>query len=427
MRSKSRRILITLPWADCPSNILFRTLIDDAHASEITWLTTGDQPVTAQPFQFEHVSLNFQPFGTFRAANSIAFRLRLYRLADSMTFDRRVEQCADKLAAIVSKLGPEVLWAVATPIQLVVLNRLLDRVDVPLHLSIHDDPESAAGINSRWPHVLARAIGIAWPRVLERAASIDTVSSPMRDYIRTRYGRESIVLPPAPEAPLSESPPEAFQHQLRLGISGSWWNLDDSIMALARGLERARESGACKELSVLWLDGQRALSHRTPREFGSLLPPGAVQYLPRLSESDAIRTLTTCHVNYLTFWYPDKVLRQTSNPSKLRLFLPAARPIIIHGPDDCMPVQFAREHGIGVVWNNLDPDAFPQVLEQALRQLDNWPELRARYLALTTDHLSVAKNRATFWSTLDATCRGQRMPSYAQAHDTSAGTLLSRH
>ncbi|HEX4146991.1 MAG TPA: hypothetical protein VHY91_26070 [Pirellulales bacterium] len=421
MPSDSRRILITLPWADCPSNILLRTLIDDAHAADVAWLTDGEQPVTSQPFRFERVAWNFQPFGTFRAANSIAFRLRLYRVAEAATYDRRVQQAADQLADIIRKVSPDALWGVATPNQIVVLDRLLERVDVPLHLTVHDDPESAAHVNSCWPHALARAADRAWPRVLKRATSIDTVSNQMRDYIRARHGRDSIVLPPTPTAPLTDSPPAALDQHLRLGISGSWCNLDDSLLAFGQGLKCAYEQRLFNELTLSWLDGQRALQHRTPREVHSLLPPDAVQFLPRLAESDAIRTLAGCHVNYLTFWYPDKVLRQTSNPSKLRLFLPAARPIIIHGPDDCMPVQFAREHGIGVVWNNLNPTAFPGVLEQALRQLEDWPALHARYLALANEQLSVANNRALFWTTMDATCRGQRTASCATACDRRAG------
>jgi hypothetical protein len=290
-----------------------------------------------------------------------------------------------------------------------VLDRLLERIDVPLHLTIHDDPESAAHINSCWPHVLARAVDRAWPRVLDRATSVDTVSAQMRDYIRARHGRDSIVLPPAPCAPLVDSPPAALDQHLRLGISGSWCNLDDSLLAFGQGLQCAQRQGLFKELTLSWLDGQRALYHRTPREVRSLLPPGAGQFLPRLSESDAIRTLAACHVNYLTFWYPDEVLRRTSNPSKLRMFLPAARPIIIHGPEDCMPVQFAREHGIGVVWNNMDPAAFPGVLEQATEQLQDWPRLRARYAEVMGQHLSPQRNRELLWSTIEATARGCRM------------------
>jgi len=426
MPSKPHRILITLPWADCQSNILLRTLVDDAHAADITWLTDGEQPITTQPFRFEPVAWNFQPFGTFRAANSIAFRLRLYRIAEAAMYDRRLQQSADQLADIVRKVSPDALWAVATTTQIGVLDRLLDRIEVPLHLTIHDDPESAAHINSCWPHALARAVDRAWPRLIQRATSIDTVSFQMRDYIRARFGRDSIVLPPTPTAPLTDSPPAALDQHLRLGISGSWCNLDDSLLAFGQGLQCAQRQGLFKELTLSWLDGQRALLHRTPRDVRSLLPPGAGQFLPRLSESDAIRALAACHVNYLTFWYPDEVLRRTSNPSKLRMFLPAARPIIIHGPDDCMPVQFAREHGIGVVWNNMDPDAFPGVLEQALRQLDDWPDLRTRYLALIDGQLSVAKNRATFWSTLDAACRGERMAAGVNACSAPADLAFRR-
>lgn len=407
-RSTVRRVLITLPWADCPSNILLRSLIDDAHAGDISWLVAENQPASDRPFHFEPVRWNLQPFSTFRVANSLAFRLKLYPLADALTFGIRMGQCADELAAAIRNVRPEVLWAVATPQQVVILDRLLDRLAVPLHLSIHDDPESSARINSRWPYVLKWAVREAWPRVVRHAASIDTVSLPMREYVRSRHGRDSIVLSPAPQAPLIESPPAATNGRLHLGISGSWFNLEKPLLALATGLRRAVQTGVVKELKLFWLDGQRAVCHRPVQHFQALLPPNSIAFLPRQSESEAIRTLAACHANYLPFWYPDDVMRQTSNPSKLRLFLPAARPIIVHGPDDCMPVRFAREHGVGVVWNNLDPNTFPEVLVKVHRQLEQWPEHRARYQALFDWPLSIENNRARFWQTIEETRAGQR-------------------
>ncbi|HEX3726607.1 MAG TPA: glycosyltransferase, partial [Pirellulales bacterium] len=387
-----------------------QALIDDEHAAGITWLTAGDQPSPGEPFRFARIERGFQPFGKWRIGNSLSFRLGGYRLAENMTIARRVAQYSDELAGIIGEVNPDALWTLALPRQILVLDHLLQRIDVPLHVSIHDDPESEARTGSRWPHTLAAAMARSWPRLLERATSVDTVSTPMRDYIQARFGRDSIVIPPAPRLPLTDSPPPALNGCLNLGMSGCWFDSEKPIQALGQGLQRARRRGLFKQANIAWLDGQRALRYPTAQQFRAALAPDEVRFLPRLAEREAVRALTACHVNYLPFWFADEVHGRTSNPSKMCLYLPAARPIIIHGPDDCMPVRFAREHGIGVVWNSLDPDTFPAVLEEVYRQLDNWPELRAGYQALLDEPMSLEKNRARFWQTMDATCQGKRFP-----------------
>jgi hypothetical protein len=152
--------------------------------------------------------------------------------------------------------------------------------------------------------------------------------------------------------------------------------------------------------------------------------PEDVQLLPRYPEPQAVDLLADCNLLYLPFWYDNALMNRTSNPSKLCMYLPAARPLIIHGPEDSVPVRWAREQGIGTIWTTRDPKDFPEILALAIAELDNWPALRARYQQLFAGPLSLDQRRQQFWQMMAATLQDVR---YEDAQKHSSVTVTAHN
>jgi hypothetical protein len=404
------RILVAFPRADCPSSILVRALIDERRAGRVYWITgapqTGDRDLAGLPL----VDYRIDPFRSFRALNALLYRIGAYHAVQGLVFRKRIEQCAAELETVVERVQPDAVWGLAHLFNVPIVDALLERVGLPLHLSVHDEPIAHMQASSPWPHTPARLVAEGCDKLFARAASIDTISVGMRDHVRQRWGRGSVVIPPSPRLPLTADPPNSSMSPLRIGLSGCWAGFDTSLACLRDGLQQVQRRKLASTSQIVWVDGQSALRQAGVCKLFGAAPAETIKFLPRLPEAQAVDALAQCSVLYLPFWHDDALTRQTANPSKLCIYLPASRPIIIHGPEDSVAVRFAREHGIGTVWNTLDPHDFPAVLEQALSELDDWAGMRARYQALLDGALSLAQNRQRLWNVMDATLRGERQP-----------------
>jgi hypothetical protein len=407
--TSAKSVLIAFPQLDCPSSILVRALVDDDRANQISWVTSLANPPDAR-LHAPRVEYGFDPFRRPKIFNSLLFRLGCYQAAQGLTFQKRIDACAEQLKQIVDQVRPRAIWGLADYFNLPIVEALLKRVDLPLHLTVHDEPACRLWSTSRWPHQQAKIVSAAWRRLVQKAASLDAVSEGMQSHLLEQHGRSSVVIPPTPRLSILDERPAANNGHVRIGLSGAWFGFDRSLLALKQGLQRSTEKKVCKSTHVAWVDGQNALRQQGVQEIFPADSRADVSFLPRMGEQEAVTTLAACQVLFLPFWHDNAVFCRTSNPSKLCIYLPAARPMIIHGPEDSVPVQFARRHKIGVVWNTLDPRDFVRALEEALAQLDDWPALRERYERVCKEHLSLAENRRRFWQVMDATIAGQRQP-----------------
>lgn len=410
------RILMTFPWRqDCSSSILCEALIDREWADRITWITPKTELARSlgpadrvPPTERRAVDFRFDVVRSPRLVNSLLFRLGLYQSAQGLTISRRIDECVSQLEQMVAEVKPSALWMLGDQYLVPIMDRLLDRVALPSHLTVHDLPEAKLWHHSRWPHLQARLVEASWRRLLERVNSIDVVSQGMADYIKRLSERTSLVIPPVPRVPLANLPPRPRSRSLRVGMSGCWFGMDDAICSFKAGLEQAVQQGMFDRVEWLWLDGVNA--RRNPRLKPLFDSPSTVviSAKPRLSQEEAVAALAECDILYLPYWNENKLLDTTSNPSKLSIYLPAVRPIIVHGATDSVPVQFANRHHLGVPWTNREPGDLKAVLKTCLEQLDNWGALRAQYQRVIDEHLSNDKNRENFWRMMRATIRGER-------------------
>jgi hypothetical protein len=398
-------ILLIHPWRHaCPSAVLFTALIGAEHRDRVAWVHEPGTDLQALPVATSpevHLPWNSRPWG--RLTTAALWRLRLYHAAGDVTVSWLLDRCADEMCRVVERVRPRALWCLAHDLHTAIATRVAERTNLPLHVTVHDEPVERVRRSSRWPHMAARVVGEHWPRLLRMATSIDVVSPEMAAEVRAISGQDSLVLPPAQRHALGSDPAPPPLRECRIGLASSWYTMSRPHVALhaARRLHDARHPET--PLRVVWVDGAPALRYPDLRTAIESHAADRVECLPRLTEHEAIRTFQSCHVLYLPFWYDNHTLNRLSNPSKLCLYMPAVRPIIVHGPPDSVPIRWAREHGAAATWTSLDPGDFAEAFQQALELGRDWPALRESYARFYREPFSLESQRERFWTMLTDT------------------------
>lgn len=404
------RILVAIPYRNqCQSLRLIRSLIPAEQANNFLWFrqpaTPGEEQMLGQNI------FNFEPFPRARLINSLAYRAKLYHTAQNVFLERRVLKAATRLREIITHYQPNVIWGLGHLQQVLVLEETFRGIDIPLHLSVHDEPVAYMKQSSHWPHWQSRLVEEAWPRLLHRANSVDSVCEGMKRHLLERYGRDSHVLMPCPRLSLTETRPPVLDGVLRVGLSSSH-GLVQNIQTLINGLDRYIRAEKLQYAELLWLDGLKNTL--------TLPPTVRLRVFGFLNEPEAIKELERCHFLYLPYWFDKdvEVEGKTSFPSKLSMYLPACRPILFHAPESGSPTLISRKYDLGLVWSNMDENHLPILIGSMLDQMERFVELREQYLRLIGEEFNISRNQRILWSLLEeaAGC-SKAMPADAVAWD----------
>jgi hypothetical protein len=375
-----------------------RALIPPERSDAVIWFREpgsagADALLAENPF-------NFEPFPRLRPLNSLAYRSGLYYFAQELCIGRRVTQAAARLAQLIARTNPDVVWGLGHVQQVAVLQEIFRHVPTPLHISVHDEPVVYMRRISGWPNRQTRMVENAWPRLLRRAHSIDSVSDGMRRYLLETYGRDSEVLMPCPRLSVFDEPVPALDGCLRVGLSGSS-SLGRNIQALVNGLDRFVRDRKLERAELLWVDGRTDLL-RLPETVG-------LRIFGFMDEAAAIRELQKCHLLHLPYWFDEEfeAAGRTSFPSKLSMYLPACRPMLFHAPEAATPVQFSRKANLGASWVNVEEQDLLPIVDELLEQGRNFGALREQYTRVVDKEFNIRRNQATMWSLLQDAARSR--------------------
>jgi glycosyltransferase involved in cell wall biosynthesis len=221
----------------------------------------------------------------------------------------------------------------------------------------------------------------------------------MADTYHERYGVSGTVLLPsrAADAPVFNAPPE------RLGRNGHPLTCVFAGTINTLGYVRALRALAD---ALMPLQGRLLL-------FGPLTPDQAADAglaTPNVEVRGLLRSaalIQRCRDEADVLFLPmsfaeaDKANMQISFPSKLTDYTAMGLPLLIHGPEYCSAVRWAREHsGVAEVVDTDDVDR----LAEALKRLERNPEYRMRLaaeaLAVGNRLFSHTAARATFYGAL---------------------------
>jgi len=264
---------------------------------------------------------------------------------------------------------PEAVLTVTHGFSWLTAARFAAQNGLPLHLISHDDLPRVALLPQWFRPWLDREFG----RVYRQAASRLCVSPFMRDDYRERYGAEGTVLYPsrAADCPTFDAPPERIarnDHPFTVAFGGS---------INSPGYVRALDDLAGALTSV----GGRLLI------FGPLTPEAARQaglerpniVLRGMVNSGELMARLREEADVLfvpmSFDPVDATNMKMGFPSKLADCTAVGLPLLIHGPDYCSAVRWARENaGVAEVVSDNDE----KQLKAAIARLANTPEHRVK-------------------------------------------------
>jgi hypothetical protein len=333
------------PYHSGGGTVILRTLIDADDRNRLLWVTTAP-PREADPSYPPVISLRRGTVGRHLPQT-------LAPLLDSTIFAKAM---ASELLEIARQKGAKALWLVAhgsvVPITFELLRMCRDH-RLPMHVTVHDDPAHAVAAMSRKLRPLVGRIDRQFAAVLAAARGVDVIGSGMRKRYRERYQVDAEVTHRALDGviePTSRVDRDAIG--LSVGILGNTYRYGQlPVLAEAVSIAASR-IGARGRLIVY---GQ---------SFGDRLRTdvaGKTEVVVRghVDEAAAVAQLRSeallLYLNY-PFTPGERVLRETSFPTKLSTYLRCARPILVHAPPSSSTSDLCvDEPAFARGWTDMNP------------------------------------------------------------------------
>ena len=314
-RDRSVLLLADQSWnAQGGGAVILRDLLGDALGNGVVWAT---------PSQAESDSSR----GQYGLAAGSAGRGRFSLAADMLWNAGRLAAEVRELAARVNASG---IWIVLHGASVAIAAHLIRDSSLPIHATVHDDPLYATAIRSRRIALFVPLLAKQFARVMRAAKSVDVVCQKMADRYKRKYGVDCAILHRGLSAAVPPSPTYSLARDgLQVGVLGNTYSAKKQLLVLGQAVEKAAARLAVRPSLVVCGGGS------TPAWLKQELAGRVeVEVLGHVSEEAGIERLRHCaalYINYPFGWI-NRVLRETSFPTKLSTYIYAARPILVHAP-----------------------------------------------------------------------------------------------
>jgi glycosyltransferase involved in cell wall biosynthesis len=293
----------------------------------------------------------------------------------------RIGHWADYAAEVAKARRSEAVLTVAHMHLWILAAAVARRLDIPLHLMIHDDWPTMAHVLTLAKPVLQRCFG----SIYAQAASRLCVSPFMESEYRRRYGCPGTVLLPSrgEDIPDGKVQVQDRSGKFTLAFAGSILNPDYPV--------RLRGAAAAVEQ----IGGRLALytnASRSKLESDGLNKPNVI-HGGFLASCQLTRQLATCADALflpMSFRPEDRAAMEVCFPSKLTDYTAAGLPIVIWGPEYSAAARWAADNPDAALCV-CDPD--PAVFAAAVRRLAGDIDLRRR---LATGAVAVGNRQFSF-------------------------------
>jgi hypothetical protein len=306
---------------------------------------------------------------------------------------------AEEISDLAQRTNARGIWTVMHGATIAIAAQLARNGRFPMHVTVHDDPIYATAIRSRRLAVFAPLIARDFGFVLRHARSIDVVCTPMGERYDRKYGVKSSVLRRGLATPPSPSPTyDLSRDGLTVGLLGNTYSYQQ-LPLLASAIESAA--------SELGVPGRIVVCGAG---FGSRLKQDMqgrieVEVTGHIPEQDCIAKLQRCALLYLNYPFGriNRVLGETSFPTKLSTYIYASRPILLHAPEGTSLTDIPRRNGFIDAWTTLNPADGASSLKSIVRD-SSFAEshhvgsefLRERYYDLATHRATLSTLLAGF-------------------------------
>jgi hypothetical protein len=247
----------------------------------------------------------------------------------------------------IQEASADVHWVVAHGVGIALGNMLKTlQPEIPLHVTVHDDPENALLKRSRRFRHLSWLVEKPMRQLMTNADSIDVISRSMQEYYHKKFGVDSEVVHVCVDSLPGVAPFAGKDNELHIGHIGSIYS-HNQFASFLRGVDiYARQMGL---KPILKLIGKQLWS---AERFARNLSPGAsVCLLGEMQEEAAVQQLAGCDFVYAAYPFSDsfRVFRQTSLPTKLSTYVRAQRLIFAHTPMDSTLANVVTQFQTGIV------------------------------------------------------------------------------
>jgi len=326
--------------------VILKSLLGDLLGNGICW---------ASPAQKEDDPAR----GAYALRQGSLGRTGKHSLVSDVLWHRRA--LTDEVLERARSLNASALWFVLHGVSVHLAAGAVRAGQLPVHVSVHDDPVHATTLRSRRLFLTAPLVLRDVARALRGAKSVDVICPLMARRYEQKFQVKSVVLHRGLREKIAETPRyDLARDGLSIGILGNTYAYAQFPVLARALLEAGRKSGRTPRI-VCWGLGYE----RFQREFGGQL---AIEIRGHVDEPAAIEQLRSCFLLYLNypFSWGAKVFRETSFPTKLSTFLYAARPLLIHSPTGSSICELA-DFGQPFVhlWPNMESSAGAALMAEA--------------------------------------------------------------
>lgn len=278
--------------------------------------------------------------------HALHWRLRNHALHYYFLHNVQAPRLAGAIARWIRDFKPDVVWALAEMGVVNVARLLSKRLNLPLHITVHDSYDFARfAMPRRYYPQYVRDVCC----MMSVTTSLDAVSAELVENVRKQFELSSdvqtLVFPPSIRRDDMAEPPRvpADGRTRRIGLCGSLrigQNQWCAFLRILSGLPFEFELLIFAERSVFF---NLALPANVHLEFLSYAE----------SEADVVRCFVERQVDacYLGLSdYPEQAMfGAQSLSSKLTTYAAAARPVLVHGPENSVAWRLVRQYEAGLL------------------------------------------------------------------------------
>jgi hypothetical protein len=233
------------------------------------------------------------------------------------------------------------LWILADSIPILTINRIIDKLKVPIHFSIYDEP-----INNKNLSHYGSNLKTAFQKILSTCNTVDFIIPEMRHY----YDLKGLI---NSKTIYSYSYGGEFKFSInnnilktkvrKICIGGNVFGLKTFVTFCESIKEVCIRENIVIHIYSNWDFFAREVVKRELRFFREF-----VKFKPFVKNNDIIQILNSYDILYLPFSFEseDKIKTITSFPSKTHNYLSSTVPIILHAPDYSSINKYLNRYGL---------------------------------------------------------------------------------
>lgn len=298
-----------------------------------------------------------------------------------------------KVHNMIEKEQIERLWIDTDILTILILKKVLTRINIPYHITIYDDPFTNrfyAPFKSQFEPVLKE--------LFFRAKSIDTPTLLLANHYRSNGIINN-------ECVLTESLVGTFKKQVkptvinqkicRIGLAGSIYGID----ALSNFLEAISDKIAANEIEFHLRTNVPKVYLNYIEKYYPVIAKNII-VKPFIPETELAEKLQEYDLLYLPMMFDEKYRfkTNTSFPSKTHNYLASGVPIIVHTPASSSLNQFFKENNIGCIINTLDGNEIRNAFN--LMQSKDYRKEQSNRIAAFNTEMALNKHVDTLYDIL---------------------------